>query len=384
MANSGQILGGAASGAGAGMAIGGPYGAAIGAVGGGLLGAFQDSPTDPSQFMQQAADQYNNINSPDLVNAAKALKYQQYLSGGTYTPAMLQRLGVEDSQVNQINESPEAKQKQQVALNSYQQLMNNGLGGAQGQLDLAKVRQMSGQEAQAQNASTMQRFQQMGQGAGAGASLAAQLANNQNSTQNQYMQNLQASANAAQARNQAIGQYAGLASGMRSQDYNTLAANTSAQNQARMFDIANSTQRQQANVNSTNMGNMANLNRAWQQQDQNTNLYNNQQNLAYNAQQQQFNNQLQLASGRANAYAGQANVAQNQNAAQAQNFSNITGGITQAAGAYGQYQNNQDQLAAYNNRTNAIQGNQQSTALNNMQGFGTLPANNSSSDFSYT
>jgi hypothetical protein len=347
-----RVASGAVSGAASGAAIGGPWGALIGGAIGGIGGAL--SPDDVP------TDQFNNIAIPDLVDAAKKIQYQKYMAGDTYNPQLLSRQAVEDSLVNQINENPENKQKQQVALNAYQQLMNNGLGGSQGKLDLETARTLAAQDATARNASLMQKFQQMGQGPASGASLAAQLASNQNSNQNEYMQNLQASANAANARQGAIGQYAQLASGIRGQDYNTLAANTAANNQARMFDIANSTQRDQGNKNMINMGNMANINRSWQQQDRNVDQYNNQQNLGFNALQQNFANHMGLA----NAQYGAAN---NQNQANAQNFSNITGGITQAAGAYGQYQNNQDQLAAYNNRTNAITSGNQINALNNMR-----------------
>ncbi len=332
----GKVAGGAASGAAAGASFG-PWGALAGGVIGGGIGLMQPDDVDPGQYLDQIQKLYENQETPDL---SKAIALQQYLQGGQLSPEQLSKLQEEYAPVNQIEENPELIQKQKLLGSLYEQLSQTGMG-PQERLELEQARINSSGDAQARNASLMQKFQQMGQGPTSGASLAAQLSSNQAADQDSYMQNLQAAASAAENRQRALANYASQLQGMRGQDAAVASANVNAKNQARNFDIQNSMARQNQNAANRTNANVFNLNNQNVTNKLNTQQYNQEQlRQKWEAPQQMFNNEMQLLGARSGALMQQANQANNNNQANAQNFASIMSGLNQAGQGIGQYYNN--------------------------------------------
>ena len=325
----GTGISGGLGGAGVGLAIGGPIGAGIGGLLG-LIGGASEDQTDPAELMRQAGAQFQGVSTPDIL---KAIAYQQYQSSGALTPQQLSQLPIEQQAAIQLQENPEMRQKQMAQLQAMQQLAQTGMG-PQERLAMAEATQRAGQESQARNAAILNQFQQRGQ-AGGGGALAAMLSGQQQTSQNEMMANLQAAAQAAQTRQSAIAQAMQGASGLRAQDLGVQESNVAAQRQRQLFDIQNQMARQQANAQYANQANLYNLQN--QQNIMNQNAQQANQELyrqGYLAPQQQFQNQMSLAAGKAGIYGQQANLAQQQNQAQAQNWANLAGSGMQL-GAYG-------------------------------------------------
>lgn len=340
MANAGRGISGGLSGAAAGATVGGPIGAAIGGGVGLLGGLLSGDDVDTAALMQKAMAQFDGIVPPDL---AKAIVYTQFQQGGSLTPQQLSQLPIEAQHAIQLTENPEMRQKQMAQQQALEQLAQTGFG-SQERLALQQTSMKAAQDAEARKNSLLQQYAQMGQG-GSLASLGAQLGSQQQSSQNEMMANMQAAAMQQENRRAAIQAAAQGATSMRGQDLSVAQANTNAQQQRQLFDIQNQMGRQQANAQYANQSNIMNLQRQQGVQDQN--IQQNNQELyrrGYLAPQQMYQNQLGLASAKAGIYGQQAQAGQASNQAGAQNFANIAGGVTQAATAYNQGQQNQDYM----------------------------------------
>jgi hypothetical protein len=346
MANVSRGLSGAASGAAMGSMIAPGIGTAIGAIGGGLIGLFSGGDEDARQYIDKMLEEYEGIVPPDL---AKQIVYTQLQQGGKLTPQQLSKLPEEAQQVVQLHENPEMRQKQEVQRQALEQLSRTGMG-PQEMLALEKSRRASEGDAQARLASIQQKYAQMGQ-AGGGGSLAAALSASQGAADQEAMTNLQASAQAAENRRNAIQQAYAAASGMRGQDLDVSKYNAENQRQKQMFDTQNAIARQSANAQYANQANQYNLARQQQVADANVQQANQEAyRRQYLAPQQMYANKMQMAGAKSNIYGQKYQDAQAANQASAQNFANITSGLTSAAGAYGQYKNQQNQNDLYAER----------------------------------
>lgn len=130
-----------------------------------------------------------------------------------------------------------------------------------------------------------------------------------------------------QARLAALQQQSSMASSLRGQDYEQAANLAKARDAIAQFNAQNSAQVNAANTQAKNTAQAANLQNAQQISSANTGLMNQQQAQNKGLIQQQFQNQMALAQGKAGQYNNQANAAQNQAANTASMYGTIGQGI---------------------------------------------------------
>ena len=355
MASTGQILGGAGQGAAAGTAIAPGWGTVIGAGLGAGLGLLQDTNNADEALanLQKALAQYDAIGvPPDL---ARPIILQQLQQGGQLTPAYEQALAQENFAPSQIQEQPGARTDITATLSALKAMSQGGLNPEQkaaAQELFSKVN--ANTMAQMKGALTQQQMQGK---SGAGDTLAAQLNAQQNGAQNLSSGAGNIAGQGFAAQSQALRDLLGGQSSLRSQDLSTLSQNAQLKQQAQMWQAQNAASRNARNTAMTNTTNQANWGRQNQVGDTNTMMANQELERQRQAEQQMWQDKLALAQGKASAYMGGSQaygqMANNQN----QNFNTMLGGLTSGAAAYGANQNNQKMLDAYNNRTNAMSGN---------------------------
>lgn len=283
-----------------------------------------DSATQ--DYLQQALKQYQNINVP-TAQSGEVNNLPLEAVQGQITPEQIQAAGQAPSAYNNISLDPASRQAQENALQGYQSIANSGGLDANALLGITQAENAATTQARGEQGAIQQAAQAMGQGGGDFAltqrAIAAQGASNNAATQG-----LQQAAEAEANREAALTQMSNIGGGINASDFNQAATKANAQN------AINATN--QGYQNAANVGNVAN-NMAAQGSNvanaQGVNAANTgakQQNVYYNAglPQQQFNNELQKASGAAGVLGTQANAAQ-------QNQQGIMGGLGKLAGAAG-------------------------------------------------
>ena len=348
MASLSRGFSGAMAGGSAGAMTGTPVGVAIGAVVGFAAGMLSgdDNSEQAAANMQKALATLDAVGiPPDL---AKPLLLQHLQQAGKLSPVYEAALTSDNFTPAQIQENPQTRTDLTSGLANLKAESQGGLNPEQ----LAAAHELFNKvnaNTQAQMKGALQSQEMQGK-AGSGDTLAAQL-----NAQQQGAQNLTEGAGNIGAANfkaqqQALQDYISGTGNLRSQDLSKLTSNAQLQQQADMWKANNASSRQARNVASTNTANAANWNQDNAQNMYNTTLDNNELARQRAAQQQEWEDKMQLAAARANAYTGQAgfDMQQAQNSNQAWN--NVTQGVTGAAGAYGQYKNNQDWINAYKDR----------------------------------
>lgn len=328
------IASGAATGAAAGSVVPGLgtlAGAAIGGIAGGIL-ANGDQNAAGADY-QQALQNYQNIVVPTIGEQQWNLANEQ--AAGTLTPQALATYNMGPNALANITTNPAYTQAQQQQLAALQQLGAGGLT-AQEQQNLIQSQQAAAGQAQSQNAAILQQMGARGMG-GSGAQLAAQLSNSQNSA-NQASNN--ANSINTMAQQNALGAMSGaggLASQLQQAQFGQQAAVAQAQNAINQFNTQNQQQVAGYNTQAANQAQASNLANAQNIANTNTNLANQTQEHNTGLYQQQFNNQIQQASGEAGALGAQGTYNQNQANATRGEFSGIgaAAGDAIAAGAAG-------------------------------------------------
>ncbi len=323
------------SGAGAGASIGTAIAPGIGtAIGGGigLLTGFLGGGDDGSELYRQAAAQYDNIVPPEFRRDIEMLELQQ---GGRLTPEQLERLPQEMQEAYLRKGDAETKQKQAVQLDAMKEYAETGYSPQQA-LELAKVRNQVNADIKSRLADIKQKGQYYG-GLTGGQSLAAELQAGQDADTRAAMESLQIASDAARSKEAMLQNYYQNLSGFRGQEENREAANVEAQNLRQRFDIENSRANQLFNAQQRAAAQLDFLNRSRTVADTNTqqkNAWNK--FLNYELPQNEFENKMKLAGGKAAALAGQAQAQSSANAASAQGWGQAMTGLAQMGSAYGQ------------------------------------------------
>jgi hypothetical protein len=210
-------------------------------------------------------------------------------------------------------------------------------------LALEKVRRKTAGDAQAQLASSMNKFEQMGQGGG-GASLAAALQTGQSAADRAAMEAMEISAQGSRNRRDAIKQAYDAATGMRASDLSVAERNMENERQKQQFDIQNAANRQKYNAEYANQANRYNLERQQSVMDRNVAQQNTEAlRRGHTAKQMMYQNQMDLANAKANAYAGAMKNERERSASQAENWKNIAGGVSEGFGSYAKKRQDDDQ-----------------------------------------
>lgn len=237
-----------------------------------------------------------------------------------------------ETALKEISTDPKLRQMQMNQLAELQGLSETGLGTTD-RIALDEAQEKAMQADKSRRASMLSEMAQRGT-LDSGASLAAQLASNQQATQDQLNASRNIAKQAQSGRMNAMNMMANQASNLENLDYNRAANTATAQDAIQRF---NAQTRNQANqYNTTSKQNLANqaagnanqqqmYNKGLIQQDYNNRLNRAQASIGMNT--QNANNQAQNA---LTAGAGKANM-----------YGQIASGIGNAAGALGNYYENQ-------------------------------------------
>lgn len=305
---------------------------ALGSVVGGLIGnAVSSGDRQQARNASDAAyQQLLSMGAPP--DTAKAIILQQFKSAGNLSPEMEQYIQAGPSKVSAITEDPALKQKQMSALELLSQRATGGLNPE----DRAKFAEIQSQVAKDNNArqqAIIQQAQQRGM-SGSGAELAAALSNQQSGANQESQAGLQLGATASQNALQAALQSGQLGGQVRQQDFNVNQARASAEDEMNRFNVQNKTTQQARNVGAANQAQQYNLANAQNISNANTNQYNTELQRQNQAQVDDWNNKLRLASIKSGAYQSQAGDFAKRAQDTANQYGQIGGALGSAAASY--------------------------------------------------
>ncbi len=313
---------------------------------GGIIG--QNSANNEAQAnIQKALEQYLAINVPDPEQ--QKIELQHYQSTGQLSPQLEHQIKADPSAFDQIVKNQRYSQAQDSALSQLQSL---GEEGGLNLSDKANIQQQLLQNANKDKANRdaindeMARRGQLG----SGFALQTQLQGSQAAGDRDAQSRLQVLAGAQGRGLQAIMGAGDLAGKLQGQDYQRQSDLASARDRINQFNTQNAQSVQQRNVSSQNAAQAANLENEQHLSNANTDLVNKQDQYNKQLYQQQFNNEMQLANGKAGAYGSAANSAKQSGATTAA----ALGAVGSAAGQLGstlQSQSNWDKwLETYNKK----------------------------------
>lgn len=290
---------------------------------------------DADQLYQDALNQINSVNTPDI-NQMK-IKLQGLVQQGLITPEQMQTALVDKNAYNSIVTNPQYTAAQQGALSQMQNIADSGGLDA---IDKAQLQDIQDQQATAlkgQEGAIMSNLQERG-AAGGGMELQAKMAAAQAAGDTASKAGLDVAAQAEQRALQSIQNSSDMATNLRSQDYNEQAQKAGAQNAIDEANAQMTNQGRAMNVQNNNAAQAANL--AEKQNVADTNVNTKNQETEYNAQlpEEQFQNQMQKAGAAANEYNQWAGTDAKKQAAKTGFQNGLTAGLIQtgakaAAGA---------------------------------------------------
>lgn len=312
-------------------------GAAAGAgltIAGGLMGqsAAREQMSAADKARADALALFSGIKPPDIEQMK--LQYEMPSYAGDYSAILDAALQKGPSAMEEVAVDPRLKAAQMAALSQVSEIASQG-GLNSGDLAAIELtrRQAQAQD-QARQQAILQEMQQRGQ-AGSGAELIARLKSAQSAADRASVEGLETNKMAQARALQALAQQASLGSQIRGQEYGEQTDLARARDAIADFNIQN-----QQNVRTRNVGLQSeaaqrNLTERQRQLDMATQLRNQQQEKNKGLAQQQFSNQLALATGQAPIYNQAASNAMTAAGQQATMFSGIGSGLGQiAAGAF--------------------------------------------------
>lgn len=272
---------------------------------------------------QQALQAYLNVHVPDPGQQAVIL--QKYQQTGQLDPQILQALQQTSNAWNGVtlNQTSEAAQLQ--ALAQLQNIVQSGGLDAEAKAQIQQAINQTESTNQGNQAAILQSAERRGV-AGSGTALQAQLLAGQNAAQNLSSDAMSAQSEGEQRALQALSQLGSQAGTLTGQQLQLDSARAQAQNAINQFNVQNAQQVAATNVAALNDAQKYNLGVSQNIANMNTNVTNQQ--ALYNAGllQQQFQDEMALASGQANAAGGVANT----DLAGAQMQGDLWGGIASA------------------------------------------------------
>lgn len=273
------------------------------------MGLFDSSDSGAQGYLQQALQAFQAANVPSIASETVNNLPLESVQG-TVNPNQIQVATQAPSAYNNISLDPATRQAQLNALSAYQNIANTGGLDANAKLALQQTINAANEQSQGAQGAIQNAAQAMGQGGGDFALTQRAIAS-QGASNNAATQGMQAAAEAEANREAALNQMANIGGSVNASDYGQAANKAAAQN------TINATN--QAATNAANTGNVANqiqtgeFNTTNAQGVNAANTSAGQNQVYYNANlpQQQFNNELNKASGIAGVSAQQANAAQN-------------------------------------------------------------------------
>lgn len=302
-----------------------PWIAAAATIGSSLIGAEQARRAQSSadDARSQALAQFAGINLPSLEE--QKLLLEQYTNAGMLSPELEALLQMGPTAMENISLDPQTRAMQLQALEQM-----SGLASGQIQPgDLASfelARREAGAYDQAKQNQIMQEMQQRGQG-GSGAELLARLKSAQSSADRLNEAGLEQAKAMQQARMAALQSQANMATGIRNQDYSQESDLARARDAIAQFNTQNAQNVNMRNTNSRNQAQQLNLQNAQNLRNLNVEQNNKEQIHNKGLLQNQFNNQLNLATAKSGQYQNQAQADQAKAAQQAGMWAGIGQGV---------------------------------------------------------
>lgn len=272
------------------------------------MGLFDSSDSSAQDYLKQALQQYQAINTPTAESMTVGNLPQETVQG-VVNPESIAVADQAPTAYNNISLDPTTRAAQMAALGEYSNIANTGGLDANAKLAIQQANDAATRQSQGEQGAIMKSAQAMGQGNSDFAltqrALAAQGASNTGATNG-----MQAAAMAEANREAALSAMANIGGGVNAADYSQAAAKAASEN---AINATNAATRNAANTNDVtnkiqtgefNTGTAQNVNAA------NTGAKQNQ--VYYNASlpQQQFNNEMAKAGGMAGINASQASAAQ--------------------------------------------------------------------------
>lgn len=295
----------------------------IGGIVGNMMGAKDRQAA--MDAINRAYGEYAHLDIPDTEKMKLALQNPEVQ--GIMQPYLEQAQQMGPTAYEDINIDPRLKQAQMNALDTLSKMGETGLTSAD-MAALNQSRRAVAGDAQSRQKAIMQSMQERGAG-GSGVELAAQLAAAQGQA-DRGSQEADRLAQMAQERMlQAVAQAGTLGGNIRGQDFSEAERLAQAKDQIAQFNTQQSAAVQSRNIAAQNAAQAQNL--AEKQRIADTAVNNANQQQQYNKQllQQNFQNQMNLAAGRAGALGGQAQMLQGNANAAGQMWSGIGSGVGQ-------------------------------------------------------
>lgn len=288
---------------------------------------------------------------PDL---SIPLILEKFKEIGIEDPRLEQDVEIAASEVAQLEEDPILRNAQLEALDRMKMMSKVGLGPEE-RAALNIMRQEGQQDVRSNIDALAAAGRRRGEQQTSGSTLAAQLQSIQSGADRASTEGLGLAGLISQKVKEGAMSSAEIASQMRSQDYQAEMARRQAEDERNRFIASNTIARQRANLDRLNEAQQRRESQAMQVATANTQMSNAERQRQNEAQRQFYLDRLaraQAMSGQAKDLAGAYGDRADRTASM---WSGIGSGIGQGISAYGQYKQGQDQLDAYNRRTDAME-----------------------------
>jgi len=254
------------------------------------------------EAMQRAAEYFQGIQIPEQ----KLLELERLVKVGELTPELAQNILQDSTAFSDVRTDPRLKEAQYEALMGLQERASEGLTAAD-RLQLAKIKQQEDTSARGAREAIIQQSAMQGR-SGGGLEQLSKMLNQQESASRQSMRDAEVAAQSQEQKMAALLSAGQLGGSMRGQEYEEQSRIAQAKDYMDQFNIANQLNVQQQNVGAINKAREAELAERRKIEEQNTALKN--QEILWGAQQpqQQFQNQVALASGMAGGQQGLAQM----------------------------------------------------------------------------
>jgi hypothetical protein len=262
---------------------------------------------------------------------------------GEINPLLEQAISGGPSALEQISVDPRLAQAQMSALQSLQQMGEQGLTDSDRAM-LNQITRQASKQNQARQGQILQEMQTRGVG-GSGVELAARLRAAQEATERASQQGDELASMALQRKLSALSQAGNLGGNIRQQEFGEQEAIKRAIDAQNQFNIQNQRSVQSSNIAAQNAAMAANLAERQRIADTNVGSRNKQQQYNKELLQQDYLNRFNLAQARANALTGQAGQLAQQAQGTRDMWGNIGSTVGQGFSAYAQNQQSQKNAA---------------------------------------
>jgi hypothetical protein len=279
---------------------GGGIGSSIGGIVGGIIGGDKASG-DRSKGQGYAEQAFNELLGiglpPDL---SKEIIMQKFQEAVIMTQELEQEINLTHSKMADLQESPETRDAQMEALNTFKSLSKTGLG-AQDKAALNQVRDQVQRDLEGKRQQILQNMQQRGMG-GSGAELITQLQASQGSANQASLEGDRLAAMAQERALGALGKSADLAGNIRGTDYDVMSNKARAADELNRFNVQNQIGTQRQNIGAKNLAQANNLSNKQNIMNKNVAMANEEKDRQNEAQRTYWLDQMNRSKVRSGAY----------------------------------------------------------------------------------